>query len=158
MELLPRPVTMMMCSMPEATHSSATYWICGLSTTVSISFGCALVAGRNRVPRPAAGSTALRTLLRLLVRPPTRAELGVTEALLVIGSVFYTLQFLAHSKRVETILRCGFESVNVFCARTVPGGLVGSCGVARSEAARVLALVESREIMLAARDHENPGD
>src|SRR6187401_1768960 len=33
----------------------------GLSTRGSISFGCALVAGRNRVPRPAAGKTALRT-------------------------------------------------------------------------------------------------
>src|SRR5262245_61548375 len=33
----------------------------GLSTSGSISLGCALVAGRNRVPRPAAGNTALRT-------------------------------------------------------------------------------------------------
>src|SRR5499427_4492289 len=35
----------------------------GLSTTGSISLGWALVAGRNRVPRPAAGNTALRTLI-----------------------------------------------------------------------------------------------
>src|ERR1035437_3324758 len=34
----------------------------GLSTMGSISFGCALVAGRKRVPSPAAGKTALRTL------------------------------------------------------------------------------------------------
>src|ERR1039458_579236 len=34
----------------------------GLSTKGSISLGCALVAGRKRVPRPAAGNTALRTL------------------------------------------------------------------------------------------------
>src|SRR5271167_4916974 len=33
----------------------------GLSTIGSISLGWALVAGRNRVPRPAAGNTALRT-------------------------------------------------------------------------------------------------
>src|SRR5579863_2702854 len=33
----------------------------GLSTTGSISLGCAFVAGRKRVPRPAAGKTALRT-------------------------------------------------------------------------------------------------
>src|SRR5712691_5405139 len=33
----------------------------GLSTMGSISFGTALEAGRNRVPRPAAGITALRT-------------------------------------------------------------------------------------------------
>src|ERR1700719_1196829 len=39
----------------------------GLSTTGSISLGCALVAGRNRVPRPAAGRTALRTRRLLFV-------------------------------------------------------------------------------------------
>jgi hypothetical protein len=33
----------------------------GLSTKGNISLGCALVAGRNLVPRPAAGKTALRT-------------------------------------------------------------------------------------------------
>src|SRR4051794_11892319 len=33
----------------------------GLSTSGSISLGCALVAGRKRVPRPAAGITALVT-------------------------------------------------------------------------------------------------
>ncbi|MBB2201719.1 hypothetical protein [Gluconacetobacter tumulisoli] len=31
-----------------------------MSTTGSISFGIALVAGRNRVPRPATGRTAFR--------------------------------------------------------------------------------------------------
>src|SRR5919204_619349 len=35
----------------------------GLSTSGSISFGWALVAGRNLVPRPAAGNTALRIVL-----------------------------------------------------------------------------------------------
>src|ERR1700756_157376 len=35
----------------------------GLSTIGSISLGCALVAGRKRVPRPAAGKTALRTFM-----------------------------------------------------------------------------------------------
>src|SRR5713226_4633281 len=51
---------MMISDRPEATASSTTYWIIGLSTSGSISLGCALVAGRNRVPRPAAGKTALR--------------------------------------------------------------------------------------------------
>jgi len=32
----------------------------GRSTTVSISFGMALVAGKKRVPSPATGNTALR--------------------------------------------------------------------------------------------------
>ena len=47
--------------MPARTASSTTYWMAGLSTTGSISLGCALVAGRKRVPRPAAGMTALVT-------------------------------------------------------------------------------------------------
>src|SRR6185436_5963600 len=61
----------MISSRPEATASSTTYWMVGLSTRGSISFGWALVAGRKRVPRPAAGKTALRTLdtKRLLVSP-----------------------------------------------------------------------------------------
>src|SRR5207249_3452203 len=45
---------MMISLRPEATASSTTYWIIGLSTSGSISFGWALVAGRKRVPRPAA--------------------------------------------------------------------------------------------------------
>src|ERR1700722_20280256 len=48
--------------MPEFMASSTPYWMRGLSTRGSISFGWALVAGRNRVPSPAAGKTALRTL------------------------------------------------------------------------------------------------
>src|SRR5512139_2419534 len=51
---------MMMEVRPEATASSITYWMMGLSTRGSISLGCAFVAGRKRVPRPAAGNTALR--------------------------------------------------------------------------------------------------
>src|SRR5437870_13211909 len=50
----------MMLSAPEATASSTPYWMIGLSTSGSISFGWALVAGRKRVPRPAAGKIALR--------------------------------------------------------------------------------------------------
>jgi hypothetical protein len=46
---------------PAATASSTTYWIEGLSTTGSISFGVLFVAGRKRVPMPAAGMTALVT-------------------------------------------------------------------------------------------------
>ena len=60
---LPRPVMMRMSSIPARTASSTTYWMAGLSTTGSISFGCAFVAGRNRVPSPAAGMTALRTVV-----------------------------------------------------------------------------------------------
>src|SRR6478672_2712214 len=51
----------MIWSQPAARASSTPYWMMGLSTNGSISLGCALVAGRKRVPRPAAGNTALRT-------------------------------------------------------------------------------------------------
>src|ERR1700680_541128 len=61
MARLPPPVTMITCSMPLAIASSTLYWMAGLSTNGSISFGIALVAGRKRVPRPAAVMIALRT-------------------------------------------------------------------------------------------------
>src|SRR5215510_1394824 len=49
----------MMSRMPAATASSTMSWIDGTSTMGSISLGMALEAGRLRVPRPAAGITAL---------------------------------------------------------------------------------------------------
>src|SRR3954447_20637377 len=52
---------MRMSVRPACTASSTTYWIAGRSTTGSISLGELFVAGRKRVPRPAAGMTALRT-------------------------------------------------------------------------------------------------
>src|SRR5438874_7816046 len=61
MAVLPRPVTMTIWSQPAAMASSTPYWMMGLSTSGSISLGMALVAGKNRVPNPAAGNTALRT-------------------------------------------------------------------------------------------------
>ena len=45
----------------RARASASTWWISGRSTTVSISLGTVLAAGSIRVPRPATGSTALRT-------------------------------------------------------------------------------------------------
>ena len=53
---------MRMSWIPARTASSTTYWMAGLSTSGSISFGCAFVAGRKRVPSPAAGITAFRTI------------------------------------------------------------------------------------------------
>src|SRR5438270_13947373 len=63
MELLPRPVMMMIWSQPAARASSTPYWMMGLSTRGNISLGIALGAGRKRVPRPAAGKTAFRTFI-----------------------------------------------------------------------------------------------
>jgi hypothetical protein len=53
---------------PAATASATMYWIVGVSTMGSSSFGTAFVAGRNRVPRPAAGITALRIFRVGMVR------------------------------------------------------------------------------------------
>jgi len=45
-------------------------------TTGNISFGIALVAGRNRVPMPATGNTALRTLLACIGFPRFDNSMG----------------------------------------------------------------------------------
>src|SRR2546425_2721762 len=45
--------------MPTRVSSSTTYCTTGLRPTGSISFGCDLVAGRSRVPRPATGTMAI---------------------------------------------------------------------------------------------------
>jgi hypothetical protein len=76
---LPRPVTMMMCSIPDAIASSTPYWMMGLSTSASISLGITLVAGKKRVPSPPAGKTAFRT--RLLIHLPhfNRTQLDRTK-------------------------------------------------------------------------------
>src|SRR6185436_20469444 len=71
MACLPRPMMMMMSVRPARTASSTTYWIAGLSRSGSISLGWALVAGRNRVPSPAAGMTAFRTFV---IAPPLRGS------------------------------------------------------------------------------------
>src|ERR1051325_4571575 len=62
MARLLRPVTKIISVIPAAAASSTAYWISGLSTIGSISFGLALVTGRKRLPRPATGKTAFRSL------------------------------------------------------------------------------------------------
>src|SRR5450631_3084781 len=99
-----RPVTKMKCSMPASRASSTTCCKTGRSTTVSISLGTALVAGRKRVPRPATGKMALRTFLDMSKGLPggsfrvcateswlTRrdAAAGVMMAVLVTGGAGY---------------------------------------------------------------------
>src|SRR5262245_11050672 len=102
----------MISSMPAATHSSTISWMLGVSTIGSISFGIAFVAGRNRVPRPATGSTALRTFLRWpwLMDSPFYARrhpipVGRNEALAVLVSVLVDVlvlvldEFIAYTAR-----------------------------------------------------------
>src|SRR6187549_833788 len=50
-------------SMPAPSASSMTICSSGVSPIGSSSLGTALVAGRNRVPHPAAGTTAQRTVM-----------------------------------------------------------------------------------------------
>jgi hypothetical protein len=52
----------------------------GLSTRGNISLGCALVAGKNLVPSPAAGKTALRTFFAIADFPLRRIENGWSAA------------------------------------------------------------------------------
>ena len=56
------PVTKISVSIPARIASSTAYWISGLSTIGSNSFGMAFVAGKKRVPNPATGNTAFRTI------------------------------------------------------------------------------------------------
>src|SRR6202011_1642856 len=78
-----------MSVMPERTASSTTYWMAGLSTRGSISLGCALVAGRNRVPRPAAGMTALRTGEGIRSRSTRGSFLSAHEAAHIVAVAGY---------------------------------------------------------------------
>src|SRR3954471_636904 len=73
MDVLPRPVTSSTSVMPAAAASSTMYCRTGRSTTGNSSLGTALVAGRNRVARPAAGMTALTA------RRPVACAFGVIE-------------------------------------------------------------------------------
>src|SRR5215471_13944723 len=72
MARLLRPVMKIMSVMPAAAASSTAYWISGLSTIGIISFGLALVAGKNRVPKPATGKTAL--VIFCIVCTPSRTR------------------------------------------------------------------------------------
>ena len=57
--LFPLAVTMITLSMPASEASSTTYWSIGLSRMGRSSLGTDLVIGKNRVPSPAAGITAV---------------------------------------------------------------------------------------------------
>src|ERR1700735_1809899 len=58
-------MTRMISSMPDATASSTTTWIAGVSTTGRISLGITFEDGSIRVPMPAARMTAFLTFIAL---------------------------------------------------------------------------------------------
>jgi hypothetical protein len=64
---------------PASSASSTAYWISGLSTMGSISFGLALVAGRKRVPRPATGKTAVSIGRRFVMRDSVKLGSGAHD-------------------------------------------------------------------------------
>jgi hypothetical protein len=66
----------MTSSIPLRIASSTAYWIIGLSTIGSISFGDAFVAGKKRVPSPAAGNIAFLILRSKSILYPVPLEMG----------------------------------------------------------------------------------
>src|SRR5947209_10324519 len=103
--------------MPEATASSTPYWMMGLSTTGSISLGCALVAGRNRVPRPAAGKTALRMLL--IHTSLAERRVAVQE----LEDIIPDLGGLGAGEQADTVSRPGNDVERAIRAGAVVQGL-----------------------------------
>ena len=71
--------------MPAGAASSTMYCSTGRSTTGSSSLGTALVAGRNRVARPAAGMTALTARDGRLRRSSMRGSLSAPTCRETIG-------------------------------------------------------------------------
>src|SRR5438093_9366284 len=126
MAFLPRPVTMMIFVSPAATASSMTYWMIGLSTSGSISLGWAFVAGRRRVPRPAAGKTALRIFIGLFDASTGVARARVLSSALPEGAVVLDLKFVVENRDrvVEMLDRRGL-AVDAILAQGDPWALDG---------------------------------
>ncbi|OBX36398.1 hypothetical protein A8U91_00740 [Halomonas elongata] len=108
MALLLPCVTSTMSRIPASTASWTTYWITGRSTMVIISLGIALEAGRQRVPKPATGRTALRIMNRSLSchgRMKSRSGMGmrsperVSCTMIPNETAFATVASRRHPKR-----------------------------------------------------------
>src|SRR2546425_2632785 len=100
MAFFPRPVTIVMLRIPASTASSITYWMRGLSTSGNISLGWALVAGKKRVPKPAAGKTAFEMRMLLLAPQIIRSEEHTSE----LQSLAYLVcRLLLEKKKNNTV-------------------------------------------------------
>lgn len=99
--LLPRLVIMRISVIPDCTASSTMYWIAGLSTIGSISFGIDLEAGRTRVPRPAAGMIALVTFIRF---PP------LNDRVMPVKKQFSITAFNINPPIPDSVTKAGFCS------------------------------------------------
>src|SRR3970040_1949076 len=81
----------------------------GRPTTVSISFGMALVAARKRVPSPATGNTALRTraAIQVLFKVKlSQARAGQTPKLEVPQSLSDNTRRIANRRMVRLFNGC----------------------------------------------------
>src|SRR5437588_626303 len=99
---LPRPLTTTICSTPAFTASSTMSWMVGVSTMGSISLGMAFVAGRKRVPRPAAGMTTLRSGCFIAARKVAKGS-DADHRYIVGGCVAYLPCCSAPERRSRTI-------------------------------------------------------
>src|SRR6267378_3258355 len=133
MTLLLRPVTKMKCSMPAARASSTTCWISGRSTTVSISFGMALVAGRNRVPRPATGKTALRMGVMRLLRAGGIVAGGGVKVRVLITEKPYLVPYGGRKKTVSGLGRILMRITNTIMRALVPLVVLSAVACAQDE-------------------------
>ena len=84
--------------MPAAIASSAAYWMRGLSIMGINSLGIALVAGKNRVPKPATGKTALRSFCTIYVQINSVYQFNIDYNYLIRSSMlcytYYSIQNL----------------------------------------------------------------
>src|SRR5260370_35936280 len=83
-----------MRSRPAASASSTTSWRMGTSTMGSIAFGTALVTGKKRVPRPAAGLPAVLSLGATVPRSLLGRALGFLLGFFLLLRLFRLLGWL----------------------------------------------------------------
>src|SRR5688572_22508088 len=131
--VLPRPVTKIICSIPASSASSTAYWMSGRSTTVSISLGTALVAGRKRVPRPATGKTAFLTFFNIVsgksCAPAASVGRGKVEGVV-----------LALLRAAQPVILAGRAGMGRRCQKLVGGRRPGGHGGTRRHALTGLGL------------------
>src|SRR5947199_9025427 len=118
MAVLPRPVTIMIWLQPAASASATAYWMIRLSTSGSISLGWALVAGRKRVPNPAAGKTALQTFIIFFIGGAKAKQIGccfASKRRAVIPKHCFADDFQGHAALIHEFI-VKFHVAKIFTA------------------------------------------
>src|SRR3954463_4559610 len=120
---LPRPLTTTTCCAPALTASSTISWMVGMSTMGSISLGTALVAGRKRVPRPAAGMTTFRKGCFMAGRNlASGSDIGHTAAAMRLGLFVLLLGLAARADNLVTDAGAPFPGFIDMPRSTAMGG------------------------------------